>query len=199
MQAEVCWAQTARSTGLLVSGLAPQDRCDDLELAAAVRAVLQVEIEQPLEQLGPARAHRSVVRTVRVALGRSCCLRGRLRLLRHHLWHHQRPQPGVGCQRAVVRAAGGRALARRGLQGHAAACSGLSTRASSESPPLSAMVVDPSSSTSTPRRVSSFIVRVMILCNTVCSAASAGAGTSTNSGAPSVPRRCTPSSTRPCR
>ena len=37
-----------------------------------------------------------------------------------------------------------------GLQGHAAACSGLSTRASSESLSLSAMYVDPSSSTNTP-------------------------------------------------
>ena len=36
-----------------------------------------------------------------------------------------------------------------------AACSGLSARASSESPSLSAMVVEPSSSTNTPRRVSS--------------------------------------------
>ena len=37
-----------------------------------------------------------------------------------------------------------------------------------------------------PRRVSSFISRVMILCNTVCSASSVGAGTSTNSGVPSM-------------
>ena len=46
-------------------------------------------------------------------------------------------------------------MARRGLQGHAAVCSGLSARASSESLSLSAMVVEPSSSTNTPRRVSS--------------------------------------------
>ena len=46
---------------------------------------------------------------------------------------------------------------------------------------------------STPRRVSSFIVRVMILCSTACSASSVGAGTSTNSGAPSLPRWYTPS------
>jgi hypothetical protein len=31
-----------------------QDRRDDLELAATVRAVLHVELEHPLEQLGPA-------------------------------------------------------------------------------------------------------------------------------------------------
>ena len=43
-----------------------------------------------------------------------------------------------------------------------------------------------------PRRVSSFIVRVMILCNTACSASSVGTGASMNSGAPSVPRRYTP-------
>ena len=40
-------------------------------------------------------------------------------------------------------------------QVHAAACSGLSTRAWSESPSLSAMWVEPSSSTNTPCRVSS--------------------------------------------
>lgn len=37
----------------------------DLELAAAVRAVLHVHLEQALEKLGPAQAHRTVVRTVR--------------------------------------------------------------------------------------------------------------------------------------
>ena len=50
---------------------------------------------------------------------------------------------------------------RRGLQGHAAACNGLSTRASSESLSLSAMQVWPCSSTSTPLRVSSFISQVI--------------------------------------
>ncbi|MBE0549050.1 MAG: DUF3096 domain-containing protein [Rubrivivax sp.] len=43
----------------------------------------------------------------------------------------------------------------------AAASSGLSTRASSESPSLTAKYVWPCSSTSTPRRVSSFIILVM--------------------------------------
>jgi hypothetical protein len=37
---------------------------------------------------------------------------------------------------------------------------------------------------------------VMISCNTACSASSVGSGTSTNSGAPSMPRRYTPSRTR---
>ncbi|MCY7305916.1 MAG: hypothetical protein LH632_07170 [Rhodoferax sp.] len=45
----------------------------------------------------------------------------------------------------------------------AAACSGLSVRASSESASPSASYVDPSSSTSTPRRVSNFIKRPMTL------------------------------------
>jgi len=44
--------------------------------------------------------------------------------------------------------------------------------------PLSAMWVEPCSSTSAPRRVSSFMTRAMILCSTVCSASSVGAGTS---------------------
>jgi len=66
----------------------------------------------------------------------------------------------------------------------------MSTPASSESPSLSGMCVDPSSSTNTPRRVSIFIVRVMMLCNSACSASSVGAGASTNSGAPSDLSRC---------
>jgi hypothetical protein len=41
-----------------------QDGRNDLQLAAAVRAVLQVEIEHPLEQLGPAQPHRAVMRAV---------------------------------------------------------------------------------------------------------------------------------------
>ena len=44
--------------------------------------------------------------------------------------------------------------------------------------------------------MSSFIIRVMILCNTACSASSVGAGTSTKTGSPSALRRYTPSSTR---
>jgi hypothetical protein len=58
-----------------------QDRRDDLELATAVRAVLQVEFEHPLEQPGPAQPHRSVAGAVRLALGRLCGLRRRLGLL----------------------------------------------------------------------------------------------------------------------
>ena len=81
---------------------------------------------------------------------------------------------------------------------HGAACSGLSARASSETPSLSlsATYVRPSSSTNTPRRVSSFISRVMMLCNTDCSASSVGVGASTNSAVPSALRRYTPFRTR---
>ncbi len=53
------------------------------ELAAAVRAVLQVDLEYALEQL--AQAHGAVVRTVGLALGRLRGLGGGLGLLRHHL------------------------------------------------------------------------------------------------------------------
>ena len=45
-----------------------QDGRDDLHLAAAVRAVLQVEIEHALEQLAPAQPHRAVIR-LRTATG----------------------------------------------------------------------------------------------------------------------------------
>jgi len=47
-----------------------QDRGDDLQLAAAVRAVLQVEIEHPPELLGPAQAHWAVMRAPREALNK---------------------------------------------------------------------------------------------------------------------------------
>jgi hypothetical protein len=45
--------------------------------------------------------------------------------------------------------------------------------------------------------VSSFIVRVMNSCNTDCSVSSVGSVLLTNSGAPSVSRRHTPSSAGP--
>ena len=44
-----------------------QDRGDKLQLAAAVRAVLKVELEDALEQPGPTQPHRTVMRTVRLA------------------------------------------------------------------------------------------------------------------------------------
>lgn len=77
----------------------------------------------------------------------------------------------------------------------AEAVSGLSARASAESTTLSVREVEPYSSTHTPRRLGSFINRVMIMCNMVCSVSSMSAGASTNSGAFLVLRRYTPSST----
>ena len=70
---------------------------NDLQLAAAVRAVLQVERKHPLEQPGPTQPHRPVMRAARLALGRWRGLGGRLGLLRHH----HRAQLGVGDQHAV--------------------------------------------------------------------------------------------------
>jgi hypothetical protein len=72
------------------------DRRNDLQFATAVRAVLHVDLEDVLEQLGPAHAHRSVVRAVRLASGG---LRGVRRRL-GYFWHHQRAQLGVGGQDA---------------------------------------------------------------------------------------------------
>lgn len=37
--------------------------------------------------------------------------------------------------------------------------------------------------------MSSFVIRLMTLCNTACSASSVGAGTATNAGSPLAPRR----------
>ncbi len=45
----LAFARRKRSSGPFTSGLTPQDRRDDLQLTAAVRALLQVEIEHPLE------------------------------------------------------------------------------------------------------------------------------------------------------
>ena len=67
-----------------MSGLTPQDGRNDLQIAAAVLAVLHVDLEHAPEQLGPAQPRRAVVRTARLALGGLCLLGGRLGLLRHH-------------------------------------------------------------------------------------------------------------------
>ena len=64
------------------------------QLTAAARAVRQVDLEDALEQPGPAQPHRAMVRTVRLALGRWRYLRGRLGLLPHH----QRAQLGRSCK-----------------------------------------------------------------------------------------------------
>jgi hypothetical protein len=74
-----------------------QDRRNDLQLAVALRAGLQVDLEDALEQLGPTLPHWSVMRAVRLALCGLCGLRRRLGLLRHH----RRAQLGVRCQHTV--------------------------------------------------------------------------------------------------
>ena len=96
-----------------------QHRRDVLQLAAAVRAVFQLDLEHPLEQLGPAQPNRTVVRAGRLALGRGrrCDLRGWFGLL-GFLRHHLCSQLGVGCKYAVVRAAGVRSLREAKLREH---------------------------------------------------------------------------------
>ena len=49
--------------------------------------MLQVEVEDSLQQLGPTQPHWAVVRTVRPALNGLCFLGGRLGCLRHLLRH----------------------------------------------------------------------------------------------------------------
>ena len=69
--------RTRRCTGLqpqvheeLLDHRLFQDGSDELQLTAAARAVRQVDLEDALEQPGPAQPHRAMVRTVRLALGR---------------------------------------------------------------------------------------------------------------------------------
>ena len=75
------------------------DRRDDLQLAAAGWAMLHVDLEHPLEQLGPAQPHRGVERPTRLALDGRCGLHRRFWLSR--LWllpHCLGAQLAVGCQ-----------------------------------------------------------------------------------------------------
>ena len=75
------------------------DRRDDLQLAAAGWAMLHVDLEHPLDQLGPAQPHRAVVRTTRLALDGRCGLHRRLWLLRRWLLrNYLGAQLGVVCQ-----------------------------------------------------------------------------------------------------
>jgi len=67
--------QTQVRAGLLDHRLF-EDRRDDPQFATAVRAVFRVDLENPLQQLGPAQPHRKVVRTVRLALGGQCACAG---------------------------------------------------------------------------------------------------------------------------
>ena len=91
-----------------------QDGRHDLQLAATVRAVFQVDRKHPLEQAGPAQPHRSVMRAGHLALGGLCLLRGRR-------W---RPFCGTLC--AGGRRGGGGRRGRRGAagDGRAAAVAG---------------------------------------------------------------------------
>ncbi len=87
----------ADATARAALPLAGEDGGDDLQFAAAVRAVLEVELEHPLEQPRPTQPHRAVVRTVRLALCGLRCLGTFVQPLRHH----QRAHLGVRCQHAM--------------------------------------------------------------------------------------------------
>lgn len=77
-----------------------QDRRNDLQLTATIRAVLQAEIEHPRKQLGPAQPYRAVVSAVRLARKAHQFLGRRLGLLRLLSRHHQSAQLGVVRQHA---------------------------------------------------------------------------------------------------
>ena len=72
-----------------------QDRRNDLQLTATIRAVLQAEIEHSRKQLGPAQPYRAVVSAVRLAREAHQFLGRRLWLLRLLSRHHQSAQLGV--------------------------------------------------------------------------------------------------------
>ena len=74
-----------------------EDGGADLQLAAAVRAVFEVELEGPFEQPGPAHPHRPAMRAVRLAGSEFRCGGGLVRPLRNH----HRAQLGVGRQHAM--------------------------------------------------------------------------------------------------
>ncbi len=113
-----------------------EDRRDDLQLAAAVRAVRHVDLEHALEQLGPAQPHWAVVRARRLAFGGRCGQRGwfgRLGLWRHHL----RAQLGVGCENAVLAKRGSAHFAQRSYantKAEVVTSDGLKPRAAPQSP-----------------------------------------------------------------
>ena len=69
---------------------------------AAARAVLHVDVEDPLEQPCPADAARSRLSGLNFAIGGDSSFGGRLILLERPLRHHPRAKLGVGCQHAVV-------------------------------------------------------------------------------------------------
>ena len=92
-----------------------RDRRDDLQLAAAVRAARQVDLESEasaktnlyssyvaaktrLSSLAQLSRTGPVMRAVRLAFDGLCGLRRRLGPLRHLLRHHQRAQLGRSCR-----------------------------------------------------------------------------------------------------
>ena len=105
--------QTQVGKDLLDHGLF-EDRRDDLQAAAAVRAMLDVDLKYAPEQFGPAQTRWAVMHTERLTFGWRCGLRGLFGFLRHH----QRAQLCAGCENAVVRAAGVRSLRKAKLRGH---------------------------------------------------------------------------------
>jgi len=68
------------------------DGGDDLQVAATLRAVFEVDIEQALEKTRPAHARRRAVRVF------DCGHAGLLRWARHD----RRTQPGIGRQHPVI-------------------------------------------------------------------------------------------------
>ena len=135
-----------------------QDGGDDLQLAAAVRAVFEVDLEGRLEQPGPTHSHRPAMRTVRLAGSGLRCLGalGRTRLSTS--W-----PAAMHCSRSSVlrraRDVAAQLLQRLAVVG-AAAHGGVQAET----------------------------LHVGALCNIACSASSVGAGTSTKTGSPSVLR-----------
>ena len=76
------------------------DRGDDLQAAAAVRAVFDVDVEDPFEQPGPTHARRRTLRVRVIACGLGCLLyrtgndfTAQLRVGREHAMEAACPEP----------------------------------------------------------------------------------------------------------
>jgi len=142
------------------------------------------QLFQPLALVGVAAHRRMQAKALMVGTQ----LLGALDVQRHRALHRQNLLPGAWAEGNAVGT-------RRRLQwteraGLIRIGVGVGVRQIARSPS--------SSSTSTLRRVSSFISRVMILCSSACNASSVGESAWTNTGPLSV-RRYTPSSTRQWR
>gem|GEM_PF-4336838 len=174
-----------------------EDRRDDLQPAAAVRAVRHVDLEHALEPLGPAQPNWAVMGARRLALGGRCSLRGCFGFLRHHL----RAQLGVGHQRSQALYE----VQRRHHQVRGAiAPSGLELEHDlSGGVGLHALV----GQSGTPDGAAQLLKRLAIIGAAAhggvqaeaLDASSVGAGTSTKTGSPSGSHRYAPSSTTKCR